>query len=262
MSAQANRPAGAPQGLIRAHMATFPEREGVFRTAVEAILPQVDRMVILFNGYTDVPPDIAANPRIESITTDVDTRDLGRFFQPPGADDIVFLLDDDIGYPSDYVARSIEQASLIGWDGAVFGYQGFVYRDGSDGRPRGWRQWRSFDRLPKARGARMLGCGTVVARGDKIPSISWMAPYIGHSDAGFALHALNHGWKAWALPRPEGWLAEDMTLPEGPRPTPPLPVVAALRKIIDADLDHVDVAHSKYAKAGGGARSAAKATGA
>ena len=87
------RPAGAPQGKIVAQMVTTPETEPRLRATIASILPQVDRMIIVFNRYDEVPADILANPAIEAITTDADTADAGRFFLPPGADDIVFLLD-------------------------------------------------------------------------------------------------------------------------------------------------------------------------
>ena len=100
------RPDGAPMGLVRAHLATFPGRAGIFRQVVNAILPQVDRLVIVFNEMDQAPADLQADPRIEAITTDRDTKDLGRFLVRPQPDDIVFLIDDDIGYPQDYVAST------------------------------------------------------------------------------------------------------------------------------------------------------------
>ncbi|SDK98938.1 hypothetical protein [Paracoccus chinensis] len=238
------RPDGAPRGLVRAHLATFPARAGIFRRVVDAILPQVDRLVIVFNEMDEAPADLEADPRIEAITTDRDTKDLGRFFTRPRPDDIVFLIDDDIAYPADYVARSIERADAIGWDGNVFGYAASDFRHGAEGE-RGWRRIRPDAALPQPLGVRMLGTGTALARGDAIPTISEMAPYLGHADVGFAL--LNHraGRRAWSLPRKGKWLAD--ALPEDLassrlsrtfRAQPSLPVVAAISEIMEADPDH------------------------
>lgn len=236
------RPDNAPRGLVRAHMATFPARAGIFRRVVDAILPQVDRMVIVFNETDEVPADIAADPRIEAITTDRDTKDLGRFFSRPDPDDIVFLVDDDISYPADYVARSIQAASRIGWDGHVFGYRGMDFRHGDEG-DRGWQVIRFSDPLPQPLGVRMLGTGTVLARGDAIPAISEMAPYLGHADVGFAWLGLRAGRRAWALPRDRRWLGDiepaSSQLSGAARPEPSLPVVAGIRDLIGADLDHL-----------------------
>ena len=237
------RPDGAPMGLVRAHLATFPGRADIFRQVVNAILPQVDRLVIVFNEMDQAPADLQADPRIEAITTDRDTKDLGRFLVRPQPDDIVFLIDDDIAYPADYVARSIERATAIGWEGNVFGYAASDFRHGGEGE-RGWRRIRPDAALPQPLGVRMLGTGTVLARGDAIPAISGMAPYLGHADVGFAL--LNHraGRRAWALPRESRWLAE---LPgkgqEGlslSRREPSLPVVAGIRELIDGRPEHTD----------------------
>lgn len=238
-----SRPDGAPGGLVRAHMATFPARAGIFRRVVEVILPQVDRLVIVFNEMDDAPADLEADPRIQAITTDRDTKDLGRFFSRPAPDDIVFLIDDDIAYPADYVARSIERASAIGWDGNLFGYAASDYRAGGEGQ-RGWRRIQPGAALPQPLGVRMLGTGTAFARGDAIPTISEMAPYLGHADVGFALLNARAGRRAWALPRKGGWLADLPQKTEGlsaRRAEPPLPVVAGIRELIggaqgDADL--------------------------
>lgn len=253
------RPAAAPSGLVRAHMATFPARDGVFRRVVDAILPQVDRLTIVFNQMDEVPADVAANDRIEAITTDRDTKDLGRFFQRPEPDDIVFLIDDDILYPPDYVARSIERATAIGWDGNVFGYLAMDHRRG-DAERRGWRTIGPSQALAQARGVRMLGTGTVVARGDAIPAFGDIAPWFGHADVGFALLNLRAGRKAWALPRAERWLKDGMT-PElegsslsATRPSrPSLPVVAGIDEIIAAPLDHIALTPEEHAGVGQGA---------
>ena len=259
------RPANAPAGLIRAQLATFPARELLLREAVQALLPQVDRLVILFNGYSEVPADLADHPRIEAITTDVDTKDTGKFFVQPAADDIVFLAEDDIGYPPDYVERSIAEASRIGWEGNVFGYLGFLHRQGGDDQPQGWEMLPFDGRLAKARGVRMLGTGTALARGDAIPPMGFMLNYIGDGDVGFALHTLRHGRLAWALPRPSGWLRDrigrdqrDPALFAAERQSPALAVVAGLRELIDAPLGHVDVPYEKYARTGAAAAGRAR----
>lgn len=238
------RPQGAPMGLVRAHLATFPARAGIFRQVVDAILPQVDRLVIVFNEMDRAPADLEADPRIEAITTDRDTKDLGRFFSRPEPDDIVFLIDDDLAYPADYVARSIHRASAIGWDGNVFGYAASDFRHGEEGE-RGWRRIRPDAALARPLGVRMLGTGTALARGDAIPAISQMAPYIGHADVGFALLSQRAGRRAWALPREGKWLGN--ALPEDlvssslsrNRPDLSLPVVAGVNEIIGAPLDHL-----------------------
>lgn len=250
------RPAGAPQGMVRAQMATFPPREGIFRKVVNAVLPQVDRLFIVFNGYDAVPADIAADPRIEAVVPDRDLRDVGKFWFPPGPDDIVFLIDDDLGYPPDYVALSIERAHQIGWDEHVFGYLGFNYR-GEDptGRERRWKPIKFIARLGHPTGVRMLGTGTVVARGDAVPPVDSMAPFSGHADIGFALHSLRAGRKLWALPRAAQWLTND--LPEDLRESSlyvsqsrNLPPSArdALREISSATMVHADRRYNQHVR--------------
>lgn len=237
------RPDNAPRGLVRAQMASFPARAGIFRRVVDALLPQVDHLVIVFNQMDQAPAELEADPRITAITTDVDTKDLGRFFDPPQPEDIVFLVDDDIAYPADYVARSIEQASRIGWEGNVFGYGAYDFQE-DEGPGRGWQALGFSEALVQARRTRMLGTGTALARGDAIPAFSAMAPYLGHADVGFALLNLRAGRRPWALPREGKWLRDALprdlagsSLTRTLRQERPLPVVAALREIIATPPD-------------------------
>lgn len=259
------RPDNAPKGMIRAQLATFPAREAMLRDVVAAMLPQVDRLSILFNQYTEVPSDLADDPRIDAITTDVDLKDAGKFFVQPEPDDIVFLIEDDIGYPADYVERSIAEASRIGWDGNVFGYLGFVHHDGADEQPQGWEMLPFNGRLTKARGVRMLGTGTAFARGDAMPPMGFMRNYIGHSDVGFALHGARGGRLAWALPRAAGWIKDriaqdqrDPALFAQERESPALAVVAGLHELIDSPQGHVGMTYEKYANASAAAAAHAK----
>lgn len=264
MTADKTRPAG----LIRGHMVTAPGREDRLRAVIAAMLPQLDRLVIVFNRITEVPAEFTSDPRIQAITTNIDTRDAGMFFEPPAPDDIVFLLSDEIDYPPDYVARSIEQGNALGWDGNLFGYLGMIHRLADANRQRGWRQIRLFETPPKARGVQLLGIGTVVARGDAIPPIGFMLNFRDDPEVGLALSAQRAGRRAWVMARADNWLPRDIApapepgSPRAARVTTPLPVVAGLREIIDTPRDHVDVPHHRYAKERGRFRLSLKAKGA
>lgn len=193
--------------MIRAHLATFPPREGIFRKVVAAILPQVDRLFIVFNGYAAVPADIAETPRITAIVPDRDLRDAGKFRFAPAPDDIVFLIDDDLAYPADYVARTMDRASAIGWGQGIFGYLGFTPERRGDGQFRwGIHYLREAKAAPQP--ASMLGTGAVVARGDLLPPLSEVEPYHGAVDVGLARWAARRGVALTMLPRAEGWLSQ------------------------------------------------------
>ena len=113
--------------MIRAHLATFPPRRRLLRKTCEAILPQVDHLFVVLNGYEDIPGFLAKDPKVTAVIPDRDVKDAGKFWFTPAPDDIVFTIDDDIGYPSDYVARTLAHLEAIGPEGNVVGYQANVY---------------------------------------------------------------------------------------------------------------------------------------
>ena len=208
------RPQNAPQGEVRAHLATFPPRAGILRRVVSAILPQVDRLFIVLNDYDAVPDDLAGDPRITAVIPDRDLRDAGKFFFAPQPDDIVFLIDDDLAYPADYVRASIDRASALGWDGNAFGYMSNRWRPSPAGGA--WQFHRLRAAVPAAHRVHLVGTGTAVARGDLIPPLAAVEPSHGYCDVAFADWLTRRGHRLWVLPRAADWLAD--ALPEELRP--------------------------------------------
>lgn len=196
-----NRPDDAPKGQVRAQMATFPARAGIVRRVIHAILPQVDHLYIVLNGYDAVPADLADEPRIIAVIPDRDLRDAGKFWFAPDPQDIVFLIDDDVTYPADYAARSIDRASLVGWDGNAFGYMANIWN-----ATLGWQHYRMRDPLAHAIGARLVGTGTALARGDMIAPLAAIEAGHGHVDIVYAHWLAGRGGRLWALPRDDGWM--------------------------------------------------------
>lgn len=203
--------------MIRAHLATFPVREGIFRRVIRALLPQVDRLFLVLNEYRAVPADIAEEPRITAILPGEDYKDAGKFYFAPAPDDIVFTVDDDIGYPSDYVARTLKIADQVGLDDKVLGYQGHVFlgQPGVDGTP--WDNFFFHQGLDRMTGLSLIGTGTVCALGRCLPRLAEMAPFRGLCDIGLGRWMQPRGILPWALPRATGWLTND--LPKELRPS-------------------------------------------
>lgn len=86
-----------------AKMATFPDREGILRRSVESIVHQVDRLEIYLNNYSFVP-NYLLDPKIVTFLGLPDLGDTGKVHEPP-EDVNLFLVDDDIIYPGNYVKR-------------------------------------------------------------------------------------------------------------------------------------------------------------
>lgn len=192
--------------MIRAHLATFPPRRRILRRVVDAILPQVDHLFVVLNGYDEVPGYLAKDPKVTAVIPDRDVKDAGKFWFTPAPDDIVFTIDDDIGYPADYVARTIAQAEVLGWDGNVFGYHGNVWCPGEAG----WQNLLFHQPLDRVTGLSLIGTGTLCARGDAIAPLSVIEPHAGACDYGYGQWLRQQGILPWALPRAETWLTNDL----------------------------------------------------
>lgn len=239
--------------MIRAHLATFPPRAAILRRVVQAIRPQVDHLFIVLNGYDAVPEDLVSEG-ITAIIPDRDVKDAGKFWFDPAPDDIVFLIDDDLGYPPDYVARSIDEAAQIGWDRGAFGHLGFAWHSDRGARGPGWRLYKLAHEARKARGMDMLGTGATVLRGDRVPPLSAVEAFAGAADVALALWLRQRGHELWLLPHPADWLSND--LPDdlqdtslhrttSRRPTPQ--VRAALVQLIADAPANRDIPFHKYA---------------
>lgn len=189
--------------MIRAHLATFPPRRRILRKVVDAILPQVDHLFVVLNDYDEVPGYLAKDERVTAVIPDRDVKDAGKFWFAPEPDDIVFTIDDDIGYPADYVARTIAQAEALGWEGNVFGYQGNSWT-----RPEGWSNHLFSEALDRVKGYSVIGTGTLCAKGAAIAPLVEIEPLAGACDIAYGRWIRSRDILPWGLPRAANWLAK------------------------------------------------------
>lgn len=92
------------------------------------LLPQTDRMIVHLNGHDDVPA-WARDTRIRTIRQPAGTGPVVRLTVVPD-EDHVFLVDDDLAYPHDYVARSVADLTRLG-PGTVVCYHGLYWPKGA-----------------------------------------------------------------------------------------------------------------------------------
>jgi hypothetical protein len=89
-----------------ANLASFPARILTLKTVLDQISHQFDQINLVLNEYDSVPNFINSYQNVSAILPDEDLKDLGKFFPDISGFDTVFLLDDDIFYPQDYVSRT------------------------------------------------------------------------------------------------------------------------------------------------------------
>lgn len=196
--------------MIRAHLATFPPRRRLLRRVCQSILPQVDHLFVVLNGYDDIPGFLAKDSRVTAVIPDRDVKDAGKFWFTPAPEDIVFTIDDDIGYPPDYVARTLAHLNAIGPMGNVVGYQGNIYVGPRQAPATPWDNYIFHQPADQVLGASILGTGTLCARGSSIPPLSEIEPNAGACDIPFCHWLFRHGILPWILPRDAGWLSNEL----------------------------------------------------
>lgn len=218
-----------PSAPTMAVMATFPARADVVQRAVATLAPQVDQLVLVLNAHTDVPAWCAAIPNLRAIVPDQDRKDVAKFSMPFPDDTWVFLADDDILYPHDYVAQSLVRAQATGLaPRAIFGYHGTIYgftffhglRASLRRHSKIFRRTRSLHpslyrhvlvfgkALDRAWKVEQLGTGTVMAMGKNLMALQDAEGSEMRVDTRLAAWAHRQGIPMIALPRQEGWMVD------------------------------------------------------
>lgn len=193
---------------IVAVMATYPGRRDDCLLAAESIAAQVDRLVLVLNEYTNVPEFLPMDTNIEYILPDADLKDTGKFCEEVSSDDFVFLCDDDIKYPMNYVNKMMLKHNAYRKLGAVVGVHGVTYSDFFDGDAAA-RLVFTFNRaLRLDTFVNQLGTGTVLCRGSQMPSFDYMSSSQRFVDLRFARFCAERKSPMVCVERPDEWLTE------------------------------------------------------
>ena len=196
--------------MIRAHLATFPPRKDLLPYLLERISPQFDRVFVCLNGYADVPDFFGKYTNIETLIPDQDLKDAGKFAFPVQADDIVFTLDDDIAYPTDYVARTLDFTSKLPLESNTIGYQGNAFILKKSTGSCGWKNFIFHKKCPNIFKVDIIGTGTAVFSGANCPNLDEIQLSAGFVDYPFSRLQTEKGVNMWTLPREVGYLGQNL----------------------------------------------------
>ena len=208
---------------VVANLATYPPRQSHLPAVVEAIAPQVDRLNLILNQYDTPIPALAHVANLSQIVPDHDTRDAGKFYPDTTGADFVFLNDDDLIYPADFVARSIASLTAVR-SRAMGGYHGSLYyRPGFSlvpGRLKKWLRYRDdriadyrrplrfYEALERPTVVDQIATNAAILRGPDMPPYGFMASSQKFVDVRLARWCFERGILPVCLPRPAGWLSE------------------------------------------------------
>lgn len=211
--------------MIVGSMATYPARRHQFWESVRTIVNQVDLLYVVLNEYSDVPEVPSVPSNVEFIIPDRDLKDLGKFVPKFGDSDFVFLTDDDITYPDDYVTRTLSLIESFSSEArCVFGYHGTRYLPASfdgtlhstlcmlrhrlhGGKIRKLRKSFFYENhLATAQVVDQLGTGVAAMRGRDLAPFEFMDGSQQFVDVRMALWCQRNDITRVCLPRSAGWL--------------------------------------------------------
>jgi len=190
-------------------IASFPPRRESLKVVIEAVLPQLDELILYLNNYNDVP-EFAYHSKIRAILSKEakgDLRDNGKFFDlPKGDDSYVFTFDDDLLYPKDYVAWMIHYIEMLGRS-CIVGLHGVVFPE-SDFTSLKQRTVYGFSHEHIGHFVDLLGTGTTAWHSSTIKLSVDDFKTTGVCDLWFSAIAAKHKIPFFSIPRKKGWLQE------------------------------------------------------
>lgn len=210
--------------MIVANLATYPPRKEGVLDVVSVIAPQVDVLNVVLNEY-DAPLDaLDAYPNVAQHIPDADTKDTGKFLPDVDPEAVVFLIDDDLVYPADYVAAGMDGMAALGGGRVIYGFHGSTYHIPKFSlNTRELKRWWTYDPAKIAeyrqvisfyRGRRdpfrvdQIGTGTAIMRGDLLPPFDYMATSQSFVDVRLAKWAFEQGIAQVVLPKADHWIQE------------------------------------------------------
>lgn len=199
--------------MIVAGMATMPDRLPYLEEAVAALRPQVDVLRIYLNNFVSVPDFLDPEEACLSDDAAGDLGAEGKFFwvdDHEGHDyDHYLTVDDDIGYPPDYVETLVKESerrnrqAIIGVHGSTFSFpiESFVTSRAE--------RYRFHEALTEARQVHILGTATTLISRNTIElGLEEDFPMRNASDLQLAIAAQNQRVPMIAIPRQAGWMTE------------------------------------------------------
>lgn len=195
--------------MILAAMATMPERIRTLEQVVAALRPQVDELRVYLNNFERVPDFLTSREMVLSAAAAGDVGDAGKFYWFDKEQcDYYFTVDDDLLYPTNYVARLIEEFEARKRT-VVVGVHGFVFSTPIESYVRSRKErYKSTAALDQAHTVHVLGTGTTVLHPATIRLSMADFPRRNMADLQLAIAAQRQQVPMIVIPRPAGWIHE------------------------------------------------------
>lgn len=207
--------------MIVANLATYPPRRDGLLQVVEQVAPQVDKLNVVLNQYDEKLPELAEYGNVRQILPPHDTKDAGKFFPDVSGAEFVFLVDDDILFPDDFVDVTVRMMRKLG-PGYLGGYHASLYEKPrfslSRKRLKRWlgyskrriasyrRVFSFFRALPNALAVDQVATNAAVMAGSDFPPYDFMKSSQKFVDVRLARWCFEQQITPVVLPRAANWL--------------------------------------------------------
>ena len=192
-----------------AQVATYPGRLANLPVMLESVAPQFDEIHVVLNEFTKRQQQKL--PRLDNVHYEIppeDLKDTGKFWRTPGQGEYVFLMDDDLTFPPDYVDKLIDFHRRLPTSRAVVGLHGVIYSDLFEGAPAS-RFVAKFDKaLDKPILVNQLGTGVLMLPGELMPPFEFMRTSQRFVDVRFARYCHENNIGLVCVPRAAGWVVD------------------------------------------------------
>ena len=192
-----------------AQVATYPGRLENIPLMLESIALQFDEIHVVLNQFTKRQQ--LTLPKLANVHYEIprdDLKDTGKFWRTPGKDEYVFLMDDDLTFPPDYVETMLAFHAAMPAPRTVVGLHGVIYSDLFEGAPAS-RFVAKFDKaLDRPLLVNQLGTGCLMLPGDLMPPFDFMRTSQRFVDVRFARYCHENGIGLVCVPRPAGWVVD------------------------------------------------------
>lgn len=197
--------------MIVANMASYPARAPQLRQSLPVIAAQADRVHLVLNEYDGVPDWIAALANVVCHLPDEDLKDVGKFAVCDADADLIFLVDDDLNYPVDYIARSLERLDRFGTTGIIAGYHASRYLPVNDPTaPRPYKRVVRHFQNPQAEYlfADQIATNSAILRPSEMPPLDYMLGSQCFVDVRLAKWSFERDIPHVVLPRERFWITQ------------------------------------------------------
>ncbi|MEY4348250.1 MAG: heparosan synthase [Actinomycetota bacterium] len=208
--------AGAPEqeapffgnDTITVGLTSFPPREEQLKIAIKSLVDQADCIKLYLNEYTEIPAWLSEFPTVHTtLAVHGDLKEVGKFAQLDDVEGYVSTVDDDIIYPTDYIARSIlrleqyQRKVIIGVHAVRFNPLNPHYLSDRT-------VFHFKEPLGSPTPAETMGSGTCTYHTSVIKFTRADFPILGHADLFIGKKSVNEGVPLICVDRPENWLVE------------------------------------------------------